>query len=271
MPEPLVVAIMLTKDRPQMAARAVRCFREQTYQNRLLVILDTSDRERAHMMFCRSDGSEIETIFTGVLEGKSIGHLRNQCASLIGTHFPKCDIFIHWDDDDVSHPNRIAEQVAHLQASGADVVGYSELLFWNSTKCQIEVDPSRKGPDGTGVLGTVKSVGEAWLYRSMTANSAPGTSLCYWCKTWDRKPFPDLPKNNQSSGEDVEWLKGLNVATISGIPPAAGCEQQPRLIASIHGGNTMSYDIEAQIARGAERSWRRAPEWDEFCRGRMAL
>ena len=41
------------------------------------------------------------------------------------------EILIHWDDDDYSHPNRIAEQVALLQSSGADAtVGFREMLFW---------------------------------------------------------------------------------------------------------------------------------------------
>ncbi len=39
----------------------------------------------------------------------------------------------------------------------------------------------------------------------------------------------------------------------------------PRLICSIHGGNSMPYDnLETST------SWRRAPEWDAFARERMA-
>ena len=42
------------------------------------------------------------------------------------------DILVHLDDDDYSHPNRIAEQVVLLQSSGADCVGYREMLFWQN-------------------------------------------------------------------------------------------------------------------------------------------
>ena len=65
------------------------------------------------------------------------------------------DILIHWDDDDYSHPNRIAEQVALLKSSGADVVGFSEMLSWRETPQAIkdqyaEVQPLSDRSESTG-------------------------------------------------------------------------------------------------------------------------
>ena len=40
----MVCAILLTRDRPEMAARAIQSFREQTYGNVLLFVLDTSEK-----------------------------------------------------------------------------------------------------------------------------------------------------------------------------------------------------------------------------------
>ena len=98
--------------------------------------------------------------------------------------------------------------------------------------------------------------------------TAPGTSLCYKRSTWERKPFSDLPRiiagKNVGDSEDVAWLRGLNIATVPSLYPNAICE--PRLIASIHGGNTMPYDdLESST------SWRRTPQFDSFCRERMVL
>jgi hypothetical protein len=249
MSDPLVVAIMLTKDRSQMAARAVRAFREQTYENRLLLMFDTAAKR-----------SPLADKFPGMMywqhrpewstSAETIGNLRN-----VAIELTKSDILIHWDDDDVSHPNRIAEQVAHLQSSGADVVGYSELLFWREGKAQPHLDLSSANN------------GEAWLYKA-PHGTAPGTSLCYKRSTWERKPFSDLPRiiagKNVGDSEDVAWLRGLNLATVPSLYPNALCE--PRLIASIHGGNTMPYDdLESST------SWRRTPQFDSFCRERMVL
>ena len=240
MREPLVCAIMLTKDRPEMAARAVRAFREQAYQNKAIVVLDT--------------GKISAGLGIGLLVGipqppsdaywhpecaertrpYSIGDLRNYACSLQRD----AEIFVHWDDDDWSHPNRITEQVAHLQSSGADVVGYDELLFWRT-------------------YGTHEN-GEVWIYRNKLAKA--GTSFCYWRKTWEARPFPDLPRPERGAcGEDWEWAAGLNMARVSGVG------DEPRIIASIHGGNTSPYEI----VEGA--NWHRAPEFEEYARERMQL
>ena len=126
-------------------------------------------------------------------------------------------------------------------------MGYDELLFWRGAMA--------------GALG------EAWLYRA-PHGTAPGTSLCFWRKSWERKPFPDLPRiiagKNVGTSEDVEWLKGLNLATMTSFctsRPADG----PRLIATIHRGNTMPYDN----LEGSS-SWRRVPEWDSYCQEKAA-
>jgi hypothetical protein len=83
-----------------------------------------------------------------------------------------------------------------------------------------------------------------------------------------------MPTNMQSTGEDVQWLKGLNLAKVSAMEVRSWKMGEntlgPRLVASIHGGNTMSYDLEGIIARGS-REWRRVPEWDSYCREKMAL
>ena len=262
--EPLVAAIMLTKDRPAMAARAVRAFRAQTYPNKRVLVVDSGPSGP----FFEETEDLREPCFVGI-DTLSIGALRNHAAKYLRAYYTHREdlpeIFVHFDDDDYSHPNRIAEQVAHLQASGADVVGYNELLFWRT---RIMID-DRSMPDGYG---------EAWLYKHRT--NAPGTSLCYWRKTWERKPFPDLPKPSRGDGEDWHWLKGLNVATVPCFramdgaqlagEPKEDIECEPRLIASIHGGNTQSYDLEGIIERGSQE-WRRVPEWDDYARKAMAL
>jgi hypothetical protein len=246
MKEPLVCAICLTKDRPEMLRRAVQSFREQTYSNARLAILDTSPQ-----LARRYETEEWDIgYFCDPTEKAdwSIGRLRNYVPSVLRSGPP--DIFIHWDDDDWSHPNRISEQVAHLQASGADVVGYNEMLFWRRVQVpNVEPDLFEN---------------QAWLYRK--SNARLETSFCYWRKTWERKPFPDGPKlgpRGYSGGEGYSWAQGLKMETVSGIHPVA-------LIASIHGGNTMSYDIEGMIARGSD-NWKRVPEWDAYCLERMKL
>jgi glycosyltransferase involved in cell wall biosynthesis len=251
MTKPLVCAIMLTKDRTEMLRRAVQSFRAQTYPNKWLIVLDSGGNAGVERLTLGS----VE-IYTH-LEPASIGKLRNVAVELARA----ADIIVHVDDDDWSHPNRIAEQVAHLQASGADVVGYNELLFWR------EMFWDGAAPE------LPRGIGSAWLYHNRNARAE--TSFCYWRKTWEQKPFPDGPKlgpRGYSGGEGYSWCQGLKVEMVSGITKDkwSNLDNDPRLIASIHGGNTMSYDIEGMIARGSD-NWKRVPAWDKYCAERMRL
>jgi len=134
-------------------------------------------------------------------------------------------------------------QVALLQASGADCVGYNEILFWESR------------------------TSEAWIYENDALdiatkfnpgyeNSYPpvGASYCYWRAAWERLPFPEIDK-----GEDTHWKRmGARCYGLTGVGRV-----EPRLICEIHGGNTNS----SIMRRYAE--FRRAPQWDEYCKETM--
>jgi O-antigen biosynthesis protein len=215
--QPKVSCVLPFAGRAEMVARAVRCFEGQIYPNKSL-----------HQLANNGE--------------RSVGALRNAVNALADG-----EIICHFDSDDWSHPSRIAEQVALLQSSGADAVGYREMLFWRTPE------------------------NEAWLYVNRSPKPyALGTSLCYWRKTWEAKRFPAVvqPHNpNVNYGEDTAWIKGLKLNTEAlwwkrkNQRPA-----DPRMIASIHGGNTSpAY----KKLKGPE--WTRVPEWDEYCAREMKL
>ena len=241
MSKPLVCAIMLTAERPALAKRAIDCFRSQTYANKLLLILDTGD--------AAARGDCYGSIWWWQKNvGRTVGELRNQAVHL--TFQMRPEIIVHWDDDDWNHPERITEQVALLQSSGADAVGYREMLFWRE-----------HGAPGNQINGT----GEAWMYRQMNPRYALGTSLCYWRRTWERTPFP--PK---SRGEDLVWFDGgmnqVGVSSIGGDWSEGRC---PRMIARIHAGNT-SNAYRPDLMRGSAE-WKRDARWDKHCGAVMEL
>ena len=238
----------LTKNRPEMLARAVDSFKAQTYKDKWLLILDTG----APSVLYESDDVYHEHV--PELDYLTIGALRNNANGYTDPayHDWSADIICHFDDDDWSNTNRIAEQVALLQASGADAVGYSNMLFWDTRP---------------GVQDGMDALDAAWLY--LGPQKALGTSLCYWRRTWQQKPFPDQPRPGFASGEDTDWIKGLNLVSVSSLVES---EQDrigyitPRMIARIHGKNTSgSY----KLMEGST-SWRRVPEWDSYCRGVFA-
>jgi hypothetical protein len=230
---------MLVDGRPEMVARAIRCFEAQTYGQRELLLYDTGTPHYRLDEFCH--------IETTRQPGATIGNLRN----LANTAAHWADIIVHWDSDDWSAPERIAEQVALLTNQPpraaipkTEAVGYSDMLFWRTPIECYNPDEAKA------------RVGEAWLYTG-APNYMCGASLCYWRDTWKRKPFPA-----KNSGEDTEWQMGLQSLSMPSVStrPSKYAGLNPRMVQSIHGGNTASHVDQRS------RQWRRVPEWDEYCR-----
>lgn len=214
---PSVCCVMLTADRHELASKAVACFLRQSYPNKALLIYDTGlvpltvvAPGVAHACAKAWDGNNVKV---------PIGALRNNANGMVNA-----DVICHWDDDDWSHPDRLAEQVGMLYVTGAQVVGYDRMLF--------------------------DLKGEAWMYANDQPHDrhALGTSLCYWRQTFCLKQF----KDNENTGEDATWLDGLTLRT-----GPAFSENQPRMIARIHGANTGKYERLDECDQ-----WVRVPEWD---------
>jgi len=263
----MVVAVCVTSDRPAMTQQAVESFCRQTYPHRGMLILDTTrEHERLHAV--GPDGKGFPIAFAEQMRGKTIGELRNKANSKAGS----AEIICHWDSDDWSHPNRISEQVALLHASGAECVGFNEMLFWREPTSEFRetehLDTCTCGTCGPGkrtVITGIHSLGEAWLYTNRSATWALGTSLCYWRRTWERAPFAAL-----NSGEDTEWFNRVKVmATHSFVTPfriAEGVRNEPRMVARIHAGNAGNPAYWPEEMATHPHHWRRVPEWNGYCR-----
>jgi len=227
---PSVACIMLTKDRGWMNRRAIESFRSQAYENKGLLVLDTGDTSWGEHIAWR----ENELHWGVKAPSMTIGELRNYANEYVTTWpIGSVDIFAHWDSDDWSHPQRLTEQVALLQASRADCVGYNCALFWDT----------RNG-------------GEAWLYRFPNPMYALGASLMYWRKTWERNTFDRV-----NTGEDERFTKRCKTVGVDSM------EAVPRVIFGVHGGNTSgAYDFTKRNG-----NFKRVPEWDAYCRKEMEL
>ncbi len=251
---PNILAVMLVSGRASMVARAVRSFQAQTYQARRLFVLDTGVDP---VPVVQSDGVYYEHM--PELGAQSIGRLRNAANAYADPACLNCDVICHFDSDDLSHPRRIEEQVALLQASGKACVGYSDMLFWDETEGHL--------------CGAWLFYG-AWLYTGQPKYCL-GTSLAYWRETWEKRPFEDLPKGPTGRGEDAAWLAGishLGVSSLTGPPDVHGAiadRGEARMIASLHGSNT-SHMASLAIKVG-DRMMKRVQGWDFYCRDRMRL
>jgi glycosyltransferase involved in cell wall biosynthesis len=101
-----------------------RCYRDQTYQNKELVIVTDSDKDYKNQISTLVDGQDdVRLVF---LNGRyTLGALRN-----ISMHLCTGDVFVQWDDDDFNMPDRLMVQYGWLLKSGNRVSYFSDQLHY---------------------------------------------------------------------------------------------------------------------------------------------
>jgi glycosyltransferase involved in cell wall biosynthesis len=131
-----------------------------------------------------------------ISDGFEIGGKRN-----FGCERARGEVVIHWDDDDESRPERMADQIGRLIESGKSVTGYHSMLFTN---------------------------GARWWQYTGERDYSLGTSLCYRRDWWAGHPFPAL-----QIGEDSHFVAVARDAGQLVTADAAGL-----MYATVHQGNT---------------------------------
>ncbi|HEX3558793.1 MAG TPA: glycosyltransferase [Pyrinomonadaceae bacterium] len=108
---PGVSCLMVTLDRLTLAKRSIRSFAAQRYEDReLLIVTDGSEVfRRALERYVAALGLERVRFFYPDGDRLTLGHLRN-----ISMEEARGELICQWDDDDYSHPDRLAVQVGHM-------------------------------------------------------------------------------------------------------------------------------------------------------------
>jgi hypothetical protein len=121
---PLISCLMVTRDRPHLAARAVECFLAQSYPNRELVVIDGGESDQLQQ--------GIEAICYPPIKlhrqpqaGRSMGELRNLAVEKSSGRY-----VCIWDDDDLYDPDRLSVQMSAITALGTDACFLARLQLW---------------------------------------------------------------------------------------------------------------------------------------------
>ena len=145
-------------------------------------------------------------------EGRTIGEKRN-----FGCERAAGEIIAHWDDDDFSAPDRLADQLTRLQSSGKSVTGYSSMYFARN--------PSL--PQSRDRQGAVAYPLDWWLFHC-SPTQVIGSSLFYRKSWWKEHPFPA-----KQVGEDSDFSR-MAAQSNQLVSSKAGF----LMIATVHEGNT---------------------------------
>ena len=220
----MISCLMVTLDRLELAKLAVRSYAEQSYPSRELVIVTDGEESfrTALARYVEKQGiAGVRMIYPGS-RGLTLGALRN-----ISMDAARGEIICQWDDDDYSHPERLAVQVRQMLAQAACASFFTDHLQY------IE-------PEGT----------LSWLDWSIDGRNkgflrlAPGTLMM-------RR---DTRFRYVESGPDArrgeDWL--FMQAIYGSIPVAALKGVGYLYLYRYHGGNTFSRDHHSSLR--AERS-----------------
>ena len=107
---PMITCVMVTRGRLELMRRSIACYTKQTYANKHLVILSQGDRatnDNIRAYIASLGRADIE--FLDAPPDITLGAMRNTSVELATG-----EVVCQWDDDDLSHPDRLATQYRTL-------------------------------------------------------------------------------------------------------------------------------------------------------------
>jgi glycosyltransferase involved in cell wall biosynthesis len=145
-----IYALMITgKDayHHKLALKSIRSFKEQTYKNKVLIIVNDGE-----FTYANPEISNIKEI--KVPKQNTLGDLRNISLEAI----PEGAVWIQWDDDDWHHPTRMAEQYQFMKKNNLGAVCLVQQLQYSSKLNSAWIMHSYEGIAGTMVARSNKNV-----------------------------------------------------------------------------------------------------------------
>lgn len=203
----MVSCILPTRGRQEWAKQALDCFLSQTYPDKELLIYDDL---------------EDPSFPKGIPPGYKIMRFMNMCRLIPKKRNDLCNLsnghyIAHFDSDDWSAPDRLAEQIERLEMSGKALTGYYSMLFWNGE--------------------------QAYQYRN-GPHEAIGSSFCFLKSWWKDHRFPETEVHkgvvrDRTICEDNEFSReAFRAGQLLSV------EGGQMMVARIHPGNTAPKHVE---------------------------
>ena len=121
---PLISCLMVTRERDTLARKSIECFRQQSYPHKELVVIDDGEDKRLEH-WVRSLEDQSIAYLRLPDEKRSLGELRNLSIQ------KACGQYIaQWDDDDLSHPDRLLIQMSAMAAASVQVSFLQRQIIW---------------------------------------------------------------------------------------------------------------------------------------------
>lgn len=173
---------MVTANRMHLAQRAVKCFLDQDYPNKELIVVDDGTQDYAPI-FKGIPAADLTYIKIPNHPKNNLGKLRN-----LALDSAKGDFLAQWDDDDWYHPHRISTQSKAL-ADGADACCLSATLMHIDDPDFFHLPYSGALPNG--VPGSIMHRNDPEIRYP----EFPKAEDTVFLKAWMNRKYVKLPEN----------------------------------------------------------------------------
>jgi glycosyltransferase involved in cell wall biosynthesis len=103
--------MVTTQSRKEHQVRAIKCFVEQTFVDKELIIVTDNMMDKGMLTPLQANGCKNKILYRPFA---TIGEKRN-----VGISYSKADYIATWDDDDWNHPIRLTEQLRAMTTDGS--------------------------------------------------------------------------------------------------------------------------------------------------------
>ena len=172
---------MITANRRNLAKRAILCFKNQSYANKTLLVIDDGDEDLTDILEAYIPGA-YSYVKIEKKPGQNLGYLRN-----LGLSLAKTELIAQWDDDDWYHPNRLQLQVDEIK-KGCDACCLQATLMHLNSEFYLNHPYVGALPDG--VPGTIVHKNDPLARYPLQAKGEDTTFLDYW----KQKNYTILPR-----------------------------------------------------------------------------
>jgi glycosyltransferase involved in cell wall biosynthesis len=184
---PTITAVMVTLGRMPLVLESYKCFQNQTYPKKKLLIVNDGNPEE-HNSLCKlaTKDKRITVVHVGG-ERRTLGELRN-----ISIEHAPSDLSIQWDDDDWYGPDRMMLQWKGMK-TGKAVMLTEQLHYFRDTN-EVAWTTAENGIEGTilfdrrcGLRYPAATRGEDTVLKyeliKMNLLELVGGGICY-CRTY---------------------------------------------------------------------------------------
>lgn len=142
--QPLVSCICLTHNSVDLLKRSLKCFQEQTYRNKELIVAFTEDNKSAATLINRLGDSSVRPLVYSSETDMTLGEKRNAAIRHANGQY-----ICNWDDDDWHHRERVETQAKALFSTGNKASILSQIILYDGVSGDLYISATRWGWEQT--------------------------------------------------------------------------------------------------------------------------